>query len=321
VRKAALAAIAALLDHDERIVFIGSDLGAGTMSEAATRHPHRVLMEGIAEQHLIGCAAGMALEGYVPFVHTIGTFLTRRALEQVIVDVALHRLPVRLIAAGGGMVYAPLGPTHEAIDDFALMRAIPGMAVIAPADPIEMHTVIDDLATAPGPAYVRVAKGGEPDITSSLSPLRAGRPRPVIHGGPLVVLTTGALLHECTSAVEVLRAAGTPKLSGGSGSDDEVGLWHLPYLAPLKHEDVAAILAGQQAVLVVEEHIPSGGLGTIVAEAIVTLGLRIGFHHLSLPHRYSAAYGSQRDHWAAHGLTAEGIAATLAAIPGGGGRV
>jgi len=104
MRKAALNAISELLDSNNRIVFVGSDLGAGTLADARNKHPNRVLMEGIAEQHIVGFAAGLALEGFIPYVHTIGTFLTRRAIEQVIIDVALHNLPVRLVASGGGMV-------------------------------------------------------------------------------------------------------------------------------------------------------------------------------------------------------------------------
>lgn len=303
MRKAALAAIAELVDENPAVVFIGSDLGAGTLAEAARRHPHRVLMEGIAEQHIVGCAAGLALEGFIPFVHTISTFLTRRALEQVIVDVALHNLPVRLVGAGGGMVYAPLGPTHEAIDDFALMRAIPGMSVIAPADPREMSECIRHLASAPGPAYVRIAKGGEPDVTGSLPPTPWGQPRPVLAGSALTVLTTGALLHECLPAVQSARAAGY-----------DAGLWHIPVLAPFAEDALAELLAGHREVLVAEEHLPSGGLSTIVAEVIAQRGLPTRLHRLTLPHRYPVNYGSQREHWELHGLTIAGIAAHIETI-------
>ena len=97
MRKAALSAIESLVEKDDRVVFIGSDLGAGTMSELRSRYPSRVLMEGIAEQHIVSFAAGLALEGFIPYVHTIATFLTRRALEQIVVDVALQGLPVRLL--------------------------------------------------------------------------------------------------------------------------------------------------------------------------------------------------------------------------------
>ena len=154
MRKAALKAIENLLDENEAIVFIGSDLGQGALAEAKSRHPTRVFMEGISEQHLVGLAAGLALEGFIPFIHTIGTFLTRRALDQIIVDVAIQNLPVKLIASGGGMVYAPLGPTHQSVDDFALMRAIPNMVISAPADSFEMSTIVSQVSKNFGPAFI-----------------------------------------------------------------------------------------------------------------------------------------------------------------------
>ncbi len=303
MRKAALAAIEGLLDTNDSVIFVGSDLGAGTLAAAKLRHPGRVLMEGIAEQHLVGFAAGLALEGYVPYVHTIGTFLTRRALEQVIVDVALHNLPVRLVASGGGMVYAPLGPTHQAIDDFALMRAIPNMLVAAPADPAEMTKLIQDLATYPGPAYIRVAKGGEPDITSSLQPADIGRVRPIRDGREVAVLTTGALLHECIAAVDSL-----------TGTDWAPTLVHVPFLAPLDVPAIEELAREYQVLLVVEEHLPTGGLTTAVSEIVATGVGQARVMRLGLPPMYASAYGSQREHWESHGLTSTGIASSITQI-------
>lgn len=296
MRKAALAAIEDLLDTNQSVVFVGSDLGAGTLAAAKLRHPGRVLMEGIAEQHLVGFSAGLALEGFVPYVHTIGTFLTRRALEQVIVDVALHNLPVRLVASGGGMVYAPLGPTHQSIDDFALMRAIPNMLVAAPADPAEMTQLIKDLATYPGPAYIRVAKGGEPDITSSLEPANIGHVRPIRAGNKIAVITTGALLHECIIAVDSLAS-----------TDMNPTLVHVPFLAPLDIPAIETLAHDYQVLLVVEEHLPTGGLTTAISEIVATGVGQARVVRVGLPSLYASAYGSQREHWEAHGLTAEGI--------------
>ncbi len=303
MRKAALAAIEGLLETNDSVIFVGSDLGAGTLAAAKLRHPGRVLMEGIAEQHLVGFAAGLALEGYVPYVHTIGTFLTRRALEQVIIDVALHNLPVRLVASGGGMVYAPLGPTHQAIDDFALMRAIPNMLVAAPADPAEMTKLIQDLATYPGPAYIRSAKGGEPDITSSLQPADIGRVRPIRGGSKVAVLTTGALLHECIAAVDSL-----------AGTDLAPTLVHVPFLAPLDVPAIEELAREYQVLLVVEEHLPTGGLTTAVSEIVATGVGQARVIRLGLPPMYASSYGSQREHWESQGLTSNGIASSIMQI-------
>jgi transketolase len=300
MRKAALSAVGNLMDLNESVVFVGSDLGAGTLVDVARKHPGRVLMEGIAEQHLVGFSAGLALEGYVPYIHTIGTFLTRRALEQVMIDVALHNLPVRLVASGGGMVYAPLGPTHQSIDDFALMRVIPNMLVAAPADPTEMTHLINALATHPGPAYIRVGKGGEPDITSALAPSPIGAVRPIREGSGLAVLTTGMLLHECIQAVQDVTAYGL-----------HPALIHVPFLAPLDTQAIVNLSRDFEVILVVEEHVPTGGLTTAVSEIVATGVGRARVVRLSLPSTYASAYGSQRDHLVTHGLTSPGIAAAI----------
>ena len=123
MRRTCLDMVYELAKRDPRVVFIGSDLGPGVLDQMKTEMPDRFFMEGVQEQHIVGMAAGMAMEGYIPYVNTIATFLTRRCFEQLAIDLCLHNLPVRLIANGGGLVYAPLGPTHLAIEDMEIGRA------------------------------------------------------------------------------------------------------------------------------------------------------------------------------------------------------
>lgn len=303
MRKTALETIGRMVEKDSRVVFIGSDLGAGTLEDIRCKHPDRVLMEGIAEQHLVSFAAGLALEGFVPFVHTISTFLTRRALEQAIVDVALDRLPVILVGAGGGLVYAPLGPTHQAIDDFSLMTTIPGMYVVAPADPLEMESVLELLRTEGVPAYVRVAKGGEPTITKSMPALQAGKMRSVRKGSGVAVITTGSVLHECVSAADALKAQGSP-----------VTVAHFPFVYPLDHDAILSLSSSHNHLLVVEEHLPQGGLSAAVANVLSEVGFSSPLHRITLPNSYATKYGSQADHWHLHRLDAEGIKDKIATL-------
>src|SRR4029078_12855510 len=119
-------------------VFIGSDLGVGAMADFRAAFPDRFFIEGVAQQTLVALAAGMAMEGVIVYLNTIATFLTRRCYEQIAVDLCMHNANVRLIANGGGVVYAPLGPTHLAIEDVAILRALPNMTILAPADAKEM---------------------------------------------------------------------------------------------------------------------------------------------------------------------------------------
>ena len=295
MRKEALDRVAKLVEEHPNVVFIGSDLGAGVLTEAMEQFPSRVLMEGIAEQHVVGMAAGLALEGLIPYVHTIGTFLTRRSFEQVAMDCALHQLPVRLLASGGGMVYAPLGPTHQAIEDFALMRAVPGMSIIAPIDPQEMEEALTALVEYPGPAYIRMGKGGESIVTEP--GFAVGRARVLHQGSDVLLISTGVLGHECLTAAELLSAEGIA-----------VQLVHVPCVAPLDEDFLLAQIARFRHVLVVEEHVPSGGLWTALVEVTMRNQISTSISQRALPSTYASSYGSQSDHWGLARLNAHGIA-------------
>ena len=122
MRKTCLDMVYQLATKNKKIIFVGSDLGAGVLNEFKKKISSRFFMEGISEQYITGMVAGLAKEGFIPYFNTIATFITRRNFEQNIIDLGLHNLPVRLIGNGGGLVYAPLGPTHQAIEDIAIMR-------------------------------------------------------------------------------------------------------------------------------------------------------------------------------------------------------
>src|SRR6202047_1685409 len=168
-----------LAKRDPRVVFIGSDLSPGLLAEMKQAYPNRWYMEGVTEANVIGMAAGMAMEGYIPYVNTIATFITRRCYQQVAVDLCLHDLPVRLIGNGGGLVYAPLGPTHLAIEDMAIMRALPNMAVVAVCDAEEMKSLMDVTLDWPHPIYIRLAKGGDPVVSRDENGFAIGKAIPM----------------------------------------------------------------------------------------------------------------------------------------------
>ena len=167
MRNTCLNEVHRLAKQNNNVVFIGSDLGAGTLASMKEEMPDRFFMEGISEQHIIGMSAGLAMEGFIPYVNSIAPFLTRRCYEQVLVDLCLHDLPVRLIGNGGGVVYAPLGPTHLAVEDIAIFRAIPNMTIIAPCDADEMLRLMPKTIDWPHPIYIRLAKGGDKIISQN----------------------------------------------------------------------------------------------------------------------------------------------------------
>src|SRR2546423_12912157 len=174
MRKTSLDMVYELARADKRIFFNGSDLGVGTLKKFKAEMPERFLTEGVSEANVVGMAAGLALEGKIVYVNTIATFLTRRCFEQVALDLGLHDVNVRLIANGGGVVYAPPGPTHLAIDDIAIMRAIPNMTIVAPCDPDEIARLVPQTVEHRGPIYIRLGKGGDPIRSNDAAPFRIG---------------------------------------------------------------------------------------------------------------------------------------------------
>jgi transketolase len=291
-----------LAQRDPRVVYIGSDLDPPLVRRMKEEMPRRAFMEGVSEQHVVGMAAGLAMEGYIPFVHTIATFITRRCYEQVAVDLCLHNLPVRLIGNGGGLVYAPLGPTHLAIEDVAIMRSLPNMTVVSVCDADEMTRFMDQTLDWPGPIYIRLAKGYDPIVSRPELGFTIGRaiPMRVANGGArqALIVATGVETTRALEAAETLAEEGI-----------DCTVLHMHTVKPL---DVEALLdhAGDMPVVVtVEEHTVVGGLGSAVTDALVEHGGRLPLiKRLGIPDVFAVKYGSQDQLMEMYGLQPPQIA-------------
>lgn len=282
MRKTCLRMVYELAKQDERIVFIGSDLGAGVLDDFKREMPDRFFMEGIGEANMVGMAAGLALSGKIVYCHTIATFLTRRAFEQVCIDVGLHKANVRLIGAGGGAVYAPLGPTHLAVDDIALMRTIPGMTILAPCDANEMERMMPDTVTYPGPVYIRLGRGGDPLV-------------PV---GPIAVAPNDVLLIATGTATQIAHAAAGVL---------QVDMIYMRSIKPFNRDGLLRRLVGKRRVITIEDHSIIGGLGSAVAEVLAESGWSGKFKRIGYPDVFPKGYGTQDEMRAAYGITADAI--------------
>lgn len=302
MRKACLEMVFELAKQDPRVLFVGSDLGHGTLEEFRETLPDRFFMEGISEMNIVGLAAGLAMEGSIPYVNTIATFLTRRCYEQVAMDVCHANLPVRLIGNGGGLVYAPLGPTHEAIDDIAIMRALPNMTIVAPADADEMREFMRVSVDHEGPIYIRLAKGYDPIVTDKAKGFEIGAAVSMREGREALLVTTGIGLKICLDAAEALAARHI-----------DVGVLHLPTLKPLDAETLISRIEGVPIVVSVEEHSIIGGLGSAVAELIAeaSFDLPKRFKRIGVPDVYPNQYGSQASQLEHFGITATHVAETV----------
>ncbi|MBF0332441.1 MAG: transketolase [Alphaproteobacteria bacterium] len=301
MRKAALDTVHELAKADPRVVFVGSDLGPGTLAGMKRDFPERWFMEGVAEQHIIGMAAGLAMEGFLPYINTIATFLTRRCYEQVATDLCLHDVPVRLLASGGGVVYAPLGPTHLAIEDIAIMRALPNMTVVAPVDAEEMRRVMRASLDHPHPMYIRFAKGGDPVVSRPELGFTLGKAIAMRPPGEALLVSTGVMTAAALGAADLLKVAGI-----------EAGVLHLHTIKPLDAAALIEAAADTDLVVTVEEHVRNGGLGSAVLEAFADHGRPLPrVLRLALPDAFPKRYGSQASHLGEAGLTPEGIAESV----------
>jgi transketolase len=251
--------------------------------------PSRYYMEGIAEANVIGMAAGMAMDGFVPYVNTIATFITRRCYEQVAVDLCLHDLPVRLIGNGGGYVYAPLGPTHQAIEDIAIMRALPHMTVTAVCDAEEMSRLMDASLDWPHPIYIRLGKGGDPVVSKPERGFAIGKAIDMIDeekgASDVLLVATGVATTQALKAAGALAADGI-----------RCRLLHVHTVKPLDVDTIVDAASRTRLVVTVEEHSVVGGLGSAVLEGLSDkiTGPLPPLKRLGIPDRFSEHYGSQQ---------------------------
>jgi transketolase len=309
MRKRSLDMVYALARRDERVVFVGSDLSPNLLGEMKRDFPSRYYMEGISEANVIGMAAGMAMDGYIPYVNTIATFITRRCYEQVAVDLCLHDLPVRLIGNGGGYVYAPLGPTHQAIEDIAIMRALPHMTVTAACDAEEMTRLMEATLDWPHPVYIRLGKGGDPVISQPERGFAIGKAIDMIDevrdASDVLFVGTGV------ATTQALKAAGSLATDG-----IRCRLLHVHTVKPLDSEAIVEAAAKTRLVVTVEEHSVVGGLGSAVLEALSDgiPGRLPQVKRLGIPDRFSAHYGSQQALMEDCGIDAKSIDSTVRSL-------
>lgn len=301
MRKTCVDMVYTLAKKDKRVVFIGSDLSPGLLKEMKADMPDRYFMEGVAEQNIIGMAAGFALEGYIPYVNTIATFITRRCFEQVAVDACLHHLPIRLIANGGGLVYAPLGPTHLAIEDIAIMRALPNMTVVAVSDAEEMTRFMEKSLDWPHPIYIRMAKGGDKVVSKAELGFEIGKAillREVKSPKPVLLITTGITTARALDAAEALEKDGI-----------HARVLHIHTIKPLDEQAVLQYTADASLVVTIEEHTLVGGLGSAVAECLMDNAAgNVPMKRLGIPDRFAKHYGGQDDLLKTYGLQPDQIA-------------
>jgi len=269
--------------QDERIHMILADIGYGEIEPFAETFPKRFINCGVAEQNMTGVACGVAMEGNIAITYSIANFPTLRCLEQIRNDVCYHNANVKIVIIGGGMAYGPLGISHHSTEDLAIMRALPNMVVLAPADKHEARAAVHAMLAYDGPVYYRCGYKGEADIHPAPVKFEIGKAIPVKSGKDLTLIFTGTIGYNCKLAVEELAAEGI-----------DVELISMPTVKPVDAAALTASAAKTGKVLTVEEHNICGGLGSAVAETLLDAGCgNIKFRRIALPDVNVSKIGSQ----------------------------
>jgi transketolase len=283
-----------LARQDPRIVAVCNDsVGSSNLTGFQKEFPDRMINVGIAEQNMVGVAAGLANGGFVPFVSCASPFLTGRALEQIKADVAYNNYHVVLCGQSPGMSYGELGPTHHSIEDFAWMRALTDMTIIVPADPRQTRDVVRWAATADRPIFMRVGRYKVPSVTDEGQGFDVGKALRLRDGRDVTIIACGTMVSRALAAADRLAGQGVA-----------ARVLNMTTIQPLDEAAVIAAAAETGRIVTAEEAIIHGGLGSAVAECVVQ-NRPVPMRILGVPHL--APTGSTSfllDHF---GLNAEGI--------------
>ncbi|MBT7610579.1 MAG: transketolase [Bacteriovoracaceae bacterium] len=282
MRKTGLNTIYSMAKEDKNILFIGSDLGKDTLPEFKSELPNQFFMEGISEANIVSMSSGLAQEGFKVYINTIATFFTRRAFEQIALDVYSENLDIVIYGNGGGLVYGPLGHSHTAVDDFALFYPLSDMTILAPSDAHEMESLMKQTKNFPGPVYIRLGKGGDKVVTKDFKPL-IGKALFFDHGGKgkKLICTTGIMLQR---ALEI------------SSSIPNCDVLHFSTVQPIDRKALIDKAQEYKEIIVLEEHLKNGGLGTRIIDELFRENIRPEkFKHYHLGENYIKTYGRQEE--------------------------
>ena len=288
-----------IAEKNERIYLIVADIGYGDVERFAERFPDRFVNAGVAEQNVTSVACGLAMEGNIVVTYSVANFTTLRCLEQIRNDVCYHKANVKIVITGGGMSYGALGVSHQAIEDLAIMRSLPDMIVIAPADLAETEAATHAMIEHSGPVYFRCGRKNEPPLHKGAIDFQIGRAIEVCDGRDITLIGTGTVTHRAFQAVELLGRRGI-----------EARLLSMHTVKPLDAEAVVAAARETGAIVTVEEHNVLGGLGGAVAEVLAESGIGIPFTRIGLPDTYVDAVGSHEWLLDRNGFSPEAIART-----------
>ena len=311
MRDAFIRTLTALAPEHPEMMLLSGDLGFSVLNDYIARFPKQFLNIGVAEQNMSGVAAGLALEGHTVFTYSIGNFPSLRCLEQLRNDICYHKANVKVICVGGGMSYGPVGFSHHATEDLAILRSLPGMLVLSPCDLWEAAEATRYLVSHRGPAYLRLDKSAASSPTLPNEVFVPGRIRQVRDGSDVTLAATGGVLGEALRAADAVADLGI-----------SCRVLSVHTVKPLDSESLMAATRETGGIITVEEHAIDGGMGGAVAEALMERGGFPGFFvRMGLRDTFSSVIGSQQYLRQIYSLDATAIAKMIVASVGERGYV
>jgi transketolase len=280
-----------------------ADLGFGVLTPYLDRFADRVTNVGVAEQNMVGLAAGMALRGMRVACYSMVPFVFFRALDQIRSDLCAMRLPVTLVGVGCGLSYGLEGMTHHAIEDLAIARALPNLTVYTPGDPVECEQLVRAALRTQGPVYLRLGGNNDPVIHREGSKPLPGQITSLADEGDLAIIAVGTMLRRCSDVQRTLAETGR-----------KVRLYSLHTVKPLDVSGLQKIAAECEGILVVEEHSVINGAATAVAEVLMNSGYRGRFERLGLADAYATEFGDRDWMRDRAGLSSENIAEAILSL-------
>jgi transketolase len=289
---------------DPRIFLMTADLGFRVLDGFAEEFPKQYLNVGIAEQNMIGLATGMAMDGRTVFCYSIGNFSTLRCLEQIRNDACYHEANVKIVAVGGGFSYGPLGISHHATEDLAIMRALPNMTIAVPGDQWEAREATKALAATPGTCYLRLDKSAAPATARAKEVYYIGKARTVREGTDITLIATGGILGAALEAADSLVEQGIT-----------CRVISMHTIKPFDHDAVLRACRETGGIVTVEEHTIHGGLGSLVAETCMDAGVKPNvFRRIGLRAGFSSIVGAQEYLRREYQMDAKAIAKAVAEL-------
>ena len=272
-----------LAKNNPEIELLTGDLGFGVLTPFWQQLPDQFLNVGISEQNMTAVAAGMALEGKIVFTYSIGNFPTMRCLEQIRNDCAYHHANVKIVCVGGGFAYGAHGMSHQATEDIAIMRALPEVSVFCPGDLAEAEAITKAIVDYPGTCYLRLGRGGEKKIHSTVDNYQIGKASPVKSGNQVAVFSTGAIFDEIEIACAVLKEKGLSPT-----------VYTFPSVKPIDMDAILRCASSHELIVTCEEHNITGGFGSAVAEVLAEHPSKAKLIRVGLHDQYCTKVGNQK---------------------------